>query len=198
MDTLVLDIETKQTFGDLGGREFFNKMEMSVCGVYSYKKNKYYCYGEDEFDKLKAILSEKALLVGFSANKFDFPILKRTLDIDLFRYPRVDISDEIERETGRLISLNALAGANFGTQKLAQGIIAPILYRAGKIKELKEYCTNDVKITKELYDKIKKDGWLLVPASTRESSSTRGGPDRERDLPTQVAIALAPDITTLF
>src|SRR5689334_23074660 len=179
MDTLVIDIETKNTFGDLGGREFFNKMEVSVVGVYSYKKNEYYCYGEDEFEKLKALLSEKAILVGFSSNKFDFPILRRTFGIDLFTYPRIDISDEIETATGRLVGLGKLAAANFGYTKLGEALGAPILYRAGKIKELKEYCLQDVKLTKELYDKIKKDGWLLVP-------------DRESDTPTKIEINLDP------
>ncbi|MDO8602011.1 MAG: ribonuclease H-like domain-containing protein [bacterium] len=171
MNTLVLDIETKQTFAELGGkgREFLDKMEMSVCGVYSYKKNEYYCYGEDEFEKLKALLSEKALLVGFSSNKFDLPIINRTLGLDLMSYPRVDISDEIERQTGRLIGLSKLATANLKINKFGNAVSAPDLYRDGRIKELKEYCEQDVKITKELYDLIKKQSWLLIPDRNSET-----------------------------
>lgn len=183
MDALVIDIETKQTFVELGGkgREFFDKMEPSVVGVYSYARNAYHCYGEDEFHELKKILSDKALLVGFSANKFDFPILQRVLGVALMSYPRFDISDEIEQRAGRLIGLGKLAAANLGITKLGEAVAAPALYRAGKIQELKEYCLQDVKITKDLFDRIKKQGSLLIP-------------DRDSDTPTVLELHVDPQL----
>jgi len=183
MDTLVIDIETKNTFAEVGGKgkEFLDKLDMSVACVYSYNKNSYTCFDESEFDALKKLLSERALLVGFSANKFDFPILNRTLGLDLMTYPRFDISDEIEREAGRLISLNKLALENLKISKLGEAVGAPDLYRAGKIKELKEYCQQDVKITKELFDLIKRQGWILIP-------------ERDSDVPSQLRLRVDPQL----
>lgn len=165
MDTLILDIETKQTFAELGGkgREFLSKMEMSVACVYSYAKNTYACFDETKLAELKALLSNRALLVGFSSNKFDLPILNRTLNLDLMSYPRFDISDEIEQQAGRLIGLSKLAAVNLKINKSGNAVSAPDLYRAGKMEELKKYCEQDVKVTKEIYDLIKKNGELLIP-----------------------------------
>ncbi len=185
MDTLVLDIETKNTFADVGGktRAHLDMLQMSVCCIYSYNKNKYVCFDETQLAELKSFLTPPALLVGFSSNKFDLPILSRTLNLDLTNHPKLDLSNEIEQQVGRMVGLDNLAKANLGTGKTHQNLAAPVLYAAGKMDELKEYCQNDVKITKEIYDKAKKFGFLLVP-------------DRNKELPTKVAIEFPVDTQT--
>ena len=163
MDTLVFDIETKNTFGDVGGKQNLLKLEMSVACFYSLNKSKHFCFDENQLEKMKELLKERVILVGFSSNKFDIPILQHALDMDLMAYPRLDISDEIESRTGRLVGLNDLAHHNLGTKKTASGLDAPVLYAEGNIKELKEYCRKDVEITRDLFLKIKKEGQLIIP-----------------------------------
>jgi DEAD/DEAH box helicase domain-containing protein len=162
MDTIVLDIETKNTFEQVGGRINFDKLEISVVGTYSYQKDRYYCFGENELGELKEWLAEPKVLVGFCSNKFDLPLLNLHLGLNLFDYPRIDLLAEIEIRTGRLISLDNLSKLNLKTGKTGTSIMAPELYKQGKIKELKEYCLNDVKLTKNLFDLAKKQNYLLV------------------------------------
>lgn len=174
MDTIVIDLETKNTFVEVGATtsaqrndasrgSFLDKLEISVVGVYSYQKDSYHCYGEEEFSELKKLFADRALLIGFSSNRFDLPLLNRALGLELLKFPRIDLSEEVELKTGRRISLDMLAKANLGVGKNGNSLLAPALYREGKIEELKKYCLNDVKITKELYDLAKKQGFLLVP-----------------------------------
>ncbi len=197
MDTLVLDIETKNTFAEVGGkgREFLAQLEPSVVCVYSYKTDNYTTYDEQQFGELKKRLSEPAVLIGFSSNKFDLPILAKLFKMDFTAYPRIDLSDEVELQTGRLVSLDALAKANLGYGKTHESLAAPVLYRAGKIAELKEYCENDVRLTKELFDLAKKQGFLLVPARNA-TYSVAGEPLKLEELPTKIKIHLDPQ--TLF
>jgi len=169
MDTVVFDIETKNTIAEVGGKENLHKLETSLACFYSYNKDAYFCFQDTQFSEMKAFLSQPRLLVGFSSNKFDIPILARELELPLFEYPRIDISDEIELRTGRLIGLSELGRVNFGLEKTGSGLEAPKLYREGKIQELAEYCQNDVELTKKLFDKIKKEKKLLIPE--RESDS---------------------------
>ena len=77
---------------------------------------------------------------------------------------RVDLLEEIEMATGQRVSLDRLAMANLGMSKTHHGSEAITLYRDGKMEELKEYCINDVKITKELYDLYRKQNFLLMPS----------------------------------
>lgn len=162
MDYLVLDVETKNTFFDVG-RENIDKLEISVVCVYSYNQNKYLSFDEYQMPELAELLKNSNMIIGFCSNRFDIPVINNHCGIDLFKIPRIDLLEEIEVRLGRRISLNLLAKVNLGVEKTGHGLDAPILYREGKISELKEYCQNDVKITKDLYELAKKQGFLLVP-----------------------------------
>ena len=77
MDKIVLDIETKNSFADVGGQENLTKLDISFVGVYSYNKNEYLSFFENELDKLAPILQNAGLIIGFSSNRFDLPILNK-------------------------------------------------------------------------------------------------------------------------
>jgi DEAD/DEAH box helicase domain-containing protein len=76
---------------------------------------------------------------------------------------RIDILDDIELMVRDRVSLSRLAEANLGVKKERHGSEAIALYRDGKMDELKAYCLNDVKLTKELYDLMRKQNYLMVP-----------------------------------
>src|SRR3972149_5751058 len=103
-DTLVIDIETKNTFADVG-RDNFDALEVSLVGLYSYKQNKFFHFWEEEMDKLGKFLSTAEQIIGFSISRFDLPVLKKHFDFDLFSISRFDILDEIELLLGRRVKV---------------------------------------------------------------------------------------------
>ena len=113
-------------------------------------------------------------LVGFSSNRYDIPVLNNYfnrlhLPIEsLWKKERVDLLEEIELATGARISLSLLAEANLGEKKEQHGFEAIQLYREGKMEELKQYCLNDVRLTKEIYDLYLKQHYLMVPNKKTE------------------------------
>lgn len=160
MDTLVLDIETKDMYGN---GKIISDLEPSVICVYSYKQNKYLSFFEAEFAELKKLVEQPALFVGYSSNRFDLPILSRALNLVFDKHPRVDLCEEIEMRTGRRVGLNTLALINLGEGKTGHGLEAPQLFAEGRTEELKEYCLNDVRLTKELYDLVRAKKQLKIP-----------------------------------
>lgn len=173
-DKIVIDIETKNTFLEVG-KDNFEALEISLIGLYSYKQDKFFSFSEDEIAVAAEFLKKAGLLVGFSISRFDLPVLKYHFnrlagweDFDPFLIPRVDILDEIELSLGRRVGLNILAKTNLGFGKNGHGLEAPNLYREGKFEELKNYCLNDVKITKDLYELAKKQGYLMIPQKDTE------------------------------
>lgn len=162
MDYLIIDIETKNTFFDVG-RDNVNALEVSVVCIYSYKHGKYFSFDEHHLKEAGEMLKSSNVIIGFSINRFDLPVLAKHYDFDLFSISRIDLLEEIEIRMGRRISLNLLAKTNLGVGKNGRSLDAPILYKAGKMEELAAYCINDVKITKDLYELAKKQGYLLVP-----------------------------------
>ena len=191
MDTLVFDIETKNFFTDPDvGWDNFAALKISVVGVYSYLKDKYFCYTEHELQELAAHFREASRIVGFSINRYDVPVLHGHFEklvagvvgtsaaggigttdhaLDLYAKERVDLLDEVEMVTGRRVSLEKLSQANLGVGKSGAGAHAIELYNEGKIEELKSYCLKDVELTKRLFDLYRNQKFLYVPNRETEA-----------------------------
>jgi DEAD/DEAH box helicase domain-containing protein len=161
MDKLVLDVETSNSFADVGGERNLRDLKVSFIGIYSYNKNAYFGFHENQIQDAAEFLQRAGLIIGFALNRFDIPVLEKYFSFNLSAIPRLDMLAEFEMTTGKRIGLNALAKANLGLEKThASGLEAITLYREGKFEELKAYCLNDVKLTKELYEFVKREGHL--------------------------------------
>ncbi|MBI3046117.1 MAG: ribonuclease H-like domain-containing protein [Candidatus Harrisonbacteria bacterium] len=165
MDKLVIDIETKNTFQDVGGYQNLTDLLISFVGVYSYKQDAYLSFFEHELEDLKKLLQNAGLIIGFSINRFDLPILNKHLNINLNAIDNIDILDDIEAKLGHRVGLDWLSQTNLKVGKSAHGLDAIKFYKEGRLEDLKNYCLQDVKITKDLYELGKKQGHLLVPTN---------------------------------
>ncbi|MBI2278737.1 MAG: ribonuclease H-like domain-containing protein [Candidatus Brennerbacteria bacterium] len=163
INKFVFDIETKDTFEEVGGQENLKELHISVVGVYSYADDAYRAYEEYEFSALADAFRRAHLLIGFSSKRFDLPILQKYVNFPLAPIPHFDILEAIEKSFGRRVGLGILAEANLGVGKTAHGLQAIEFYRNGEMQKLKDYCLQDVKITKELYDLMQRQGYLWVP-----------------------------------
>lgn len=190
----MIDIETKDMYGPNTGM-IISDLHPSFVGVYSYKQNKYLSFFESDFPALRTLLAEPALLVGFSSNMFDLPILSRALNLVFDKHPRVDLCEELEIRTGRRVGLNTLALINLGRGKTGHGTDAPSLYKEGRFEELKTYCLNDVELTKELYDLVRTKKELKIPKKESIYSNQLGL--FEKDKLEKIAIDLGPLLTFL-
>lgn len=163
MDKIVLDIETKNSFEDVGGRDGLKKLDVSVAGVYSYDQDKYIAFDENEIDKLSELLKRTQLIITFAGERFDLPVLEKYFNFNLYSINHFDILEGVEKNLGRRIGLGILAEANLGVGKTSHGMEAIEMYKRGEIDKLKEYCLQDVKITKDIYELIKKQAYLWIP-----------------------------------
>jgi len=159
MNRIVLDVETQKTFEEVGGRHM-HLLKVSVVGIYHYLKGKYITFEEREIPYLEEILRSVDLVIGFNIKKFDFLVLEPYLSIPVRKLPALDIMEEITRVTGHRVSLDSVAQATLGVRKSGSGLEAVRLFRESRIEELKRYCLDDVRITKELYEYGQKHGEL--------------------------------------
>ena len=170
LDTIVFDIETQNFFTSPEvGRDNYDALKISVVAAYSYIEDRYFTFEENEMEALAELFHDAKRIVGFSMNRYDVPVLnnyfKRLKNGPrLWEMERIDLLEEIEMATGHRISLDRLAEANLGEKKSSHGAEAITMYREGRIQELKEYCVNDVKLTKELYDLYRKQNYLMMPS----------------------------------
>ncbi|MBI2628231.1 MAG: ribonuclease H-like domain-containing protein [Candidatus Niyogibacteria bacterium] len=160
-DILVFDIETKKSFEEAGGRDKLDQLGVSVLGAYSYQRGQYLAFEEHELDKFKEWLEQANLLIGFNIKSFDLPVLEPYLPVSSYNLAFLDLMDDVVLGAGFRLSLDNLAGNTIGAKKTADGLQALRWYKEGKIEEIKKYCLQDVRVTKELYEFGKKHGHIF-------------------------------------
>lgn len=161
---IVLDIETQNLFSDVGGKENLIKLSLSVAGVFSYADNAFLTFTEHEMPRFENLLEKTDLIIGFNINHFDLPILQKYLSIDLNKISTLDIMNEVINAMGHRVSLDDLASNTLGKRKSANGLMAVQYWREGRIDELKKYCLDDVRLTRDLYEHGLKNGEIKFTA----------------------------------
>ncbi len=148
---IVLDLETQKGFHEVD-RSKLHQLKISVVGIYDSFDDQYICYEEKELGALEARLKLCDVLVGFNINGFDMRVLGPHLLMDARHINVFDIMDEIARVRGHRVSLQSVAQATLNDQKSGSGWDAIQLYKDGRIEDLKRYCIDDVRITKNIFD----------------------------------------------
>lgn len=149
---VVLDIETKKTFDEVGGRDGIRELGVSVVGVYDYGAGEYRAYEEKDLGKLQNFLIDATLIIGFNHTFFDMPVLQPYFSVDVNKLPLFDIMLHFQEKLGHRIGLDSVAQVTLGVGKTGHGLDAIRFFREGRMQELKDYCLNDVKVTKEIFD----------------------------------------------
>jgi len=159
MRKIVFDIETKNIFQDVGSNDPA-ALDISVVCVYDSLTDSYTSYLEKDFGKLWPIFEHADMLIGFNSDHFDIPLLNKYYHGDLSKIKSVDILKEIHKALGRRVKLDNVAEATLGKNKSGHGLEAITWWKQGEIQKIIDYCIDDVKITKEIYEYALKNGSL--------------------------------------
>jgi DEAD/DEAH box helicase domain-containing protein len=168
MRKITFDIETKNTFQDVGSNDSV-ALDISVVCIHdsgepgsTVEKNggEYKSFLEADFPKLWPILERADMFITFNGDHFDIPLLNKYYSGDLTKIKSLDLLVEVKNSLGRRIKLDTLAEATLGKNKSGHGLEAIEWWKNGEIEKLIKYCIEDVKITKDLYEYALKTGTL--------------------------------------
>ncbi|KKW39206.1 hypothetical protein A3I46_00530 [Candidatus Kaiserbacteria bacterium RIFCSPLOWO2_02_FULL_54_13] len=151
MRAITFDIESiSDSF--VRGHIDVNEQELTVVAIHDSDTDDYSSYLRDELHKLWPILERADMLIGFNSDTFDIPLLNRYYPGDLSHMRSLDLLAEVQKVLGRRIRLESLAQATLGRGKSGDGMKASEWWKEGKKKEVADYCIEDVRLTRELYD----------------------------------------------
>lgn len=148
---IVLDIETQNTFQDVGA---YNPslLSISLIGCYFYETDTFESFLEGDLPKLWPRLERADRVIGYNLFGFDYPCMQRYYTGDLMKIPTIDIMLEIEKRIGHRVKLDDVAHATLGIGKSGHGLQAVEFWRNGEIDKLRDYCLQDVRITRDVYE----------------------------------------------
>jgi len=167
---LVLDLETKQLVQDVGGWDHIDKLGVSVACAYDSKTDQFISYMENELDKLISLCEER-LIVGYNVRGFDLPVLV-PYGLELKGLDVFDIMYDLEALTRqRFLKLEYVARGTLGTGKSADGLKAVEWWKQGEVAKIIEYCTQDVRVTRDVFQYGRQNGFVKNPRSEGEDAN---------------------------
>jgi len=164
MNTVFFDLETQHSSDEVGGWGNIPDMGLSVAVTYNTADDRYHLYTEANVQALIEELQQTDLVVGFNINNFDYRVLTAYTDADLWQLPTLDMLEYLHARLGHRVSLDNLAAANFNRAKTADGLQAIAWWKAGDVLSIIEYCLEDVRLTRALYELGRTRGFLKYPS----------------------------------
>lgn len=157
MRRITLDIETEGDFranGDFGG------LELTIACIHDSETDEFKSFLKPELPNLWPILEHADLIIGYNSDHFDIPILNKYYAGDLSKIRSVDLLKEVKNALGRRLRLDSVAEGTLGKKKSGNGLEAVQWWKEGKVDKVRQYCIDDVRITRDIYNYAKKNGSL--------------------------------------
>lgn len=159
---IVFDIET------IGDIRDISTMKITVVSIYEYETDAFTSFEEHELAHLWPRFEKAARIIGYNSEHFDLPILNKYYAGDLSRIPHLDMLKVLKDATGKRYKLDDMAKATLQMEKSGHGLQAVEWWQQGEKQKVKEYCEQDVRVTKELYEYGLKNKMLYYATLTGE------------------------------
>ncbi len=157
----VLDIETRRSAQEVGGWNKAERMGVSCAVLYDSKSDQFHTFLQADIQSLCQHLLELDLVIGFNIIPFDYKVLSGLSHFDFNSLPTLDLLMKVHEVLGYRLSLDHLAQQTLGCKKSANGLLALEWWKQGQIDKIVEYCTQDVRVTRDLYRFGNKNHFLL-------------------------------------
>ena len=148
---VVLDIETRNTFQDIGSYNA-TLLDVSLVCCYFYETDAFEAFLQENLPKLWPRLERADRIIGYNLFGFDYPCLQRYYTGNLMKIPTIDLLVEIEKRIGFRVKLDDVAQATLGMGKSGHGLQAVEFWKKGELDKLRDYCLQDVRITRDVYE----------------------------------------------
>ncbi len=159
---IIFDIETRNTFHDVGKRDPA-ALDISVVSIWDSQTDSFSSYVMETLDELWPILERAKALIGYNSEHFDTPLLDKYYPGNLYGLKQIDLLKTIQAAFGKRIGLDAVAGATLGVQKSAHGLQAVEWWQNGEVDKIIKYCEQDVNVTKQLFEHMRDEGFVMIP-----------------------------------
>lgn len=152
---VILDVETKKTFDEVGGY-FPDRLGISFVGVCVREgtsgKGEMRSYWEKDLPNLFPLLEKADVVIGFNIDGFDMQTFVPYYNADITRIPTLDVLTRIKDSAGHRIKLDTVARDTLGIGKSGDGLDAIKYYQTKQWEKLEKYCIQDVAVTRDVYD----------------------------------------------
>ena len=159
------------------GWDDVENMGISVICAYDYETERYRTFLEDNSKEFQALVDDADLVIGFNSLKFDNTLCRahglsvpdeKSYDLLVEIWKGAGLGPKFEYPSHVGFGLDVCSKANFGTEKTHHGALAPVDWQRGNYGVVIDYCLNDVKLTKDLIDRVIERGCIHDPRNAED------------------------------
>ncbi len=151
-NVIVFDLETQRDIASVGGHDYLDRLGVSVAVAYHTGQRRFTHFEEGQMPQLVALLQGADLVVGYNICSFDYRVLSAYTDIDLAALPTCDLMTGVTQALGHRVRLDNLTKQTLGAGKGADGMLALQWWREGRLDLIRDYCQQDVDLTRRLWE----------------------------------------------
>lgn len=159
MREITFDIETANVLPSFARGDFL-KLELAVVAIHDSETGEFSSYTKEELPKLWPIIEKADVLIGYNSDSFDVPLLNKYYPGDLAAIRSIDLLVEVANVLGRRLRLQNLAESTLKVGKSGDGLQSVAWWQQGLVEKVREYCIQDVRVTRALYDYALEHGKL--------------------------------------
>ena len=162
MRSIVFDIETRNTFHEVGRRDP-SALDISVVSIWDSHSDTIQSFTQENLSELWPILERSHILIGYNSEHFDTPLLDKYYPGNLYGLKQIDLMKTIQESFGKRVGLDPVASATLGVTKSSSGLQAVEWWRNGEVEKIIKYCEQDVNVTKQLYEHMRDEKFVMIP-----------------------------------
>lgn len=179
---LVFDLEIEKAIPDKNGKrepgiEYATGWDDPTMGIaclccYDYVEDRYRVFSKGNLDEFRRLVESHDRVIGFNCKAFDNRVCswsgievpeEKCYDLQVEIWAAAGLGPRFEWPSHTGFSLNLVARANGLNGKSGNGAMAPIEWQRGNVGAVIDYCLEDVRLTKQLLDRVIRRGWLVDP-----------------------------------
>lgn len=150
---LIIDLLTKYSYDDVGGKKGMDKMGISVAGAFDYTANKVTFYEEENINTYIHELYSAKLIMGINLTKFIYRILSNFSANDFSKLKSLDVLEYFKKRLTFKPTLEGLFNGTLGIKNIKKNDnYVPMLFKQGRFDEIKSLCNQNIDDLKNLFD----------------------------------------------
>ncbi len=153
------DVETQKRADEVGGWNNADQMLVSVAVSYDDKAG-FRDWTEKDVPEMIRYLSGFDVVISYNGDQFDSKVLSHYGDVTGIHERSFDVAQYFNQRLKHRLKLDAVATATLGTGKSSDGLQALKWWKEGRVREILEYCRQDVQVLKDIVEFGKENGFI--------------------------------------
>ncbi len=162
----ILDIQTRKTYEDVGGKKGTSKMGISYAALLNYSADEINVYTEQDMNILLDKIFSSRLIIGLNLKKFAYKVLSGYRGADFEQINSLDMLDYLRKKIIRKPCIEELFSGTLSIDRTIDNMKIARQFKQGRIEEVKQITIQNVKDLNSVYSFGKQRGHVFINDET--------------------------------